>query len=74
MPTARTKRLITSLTAVGMQARYELEPATLEDGERRVAARALRWAKDLYVGKRGVDGLAAHEAVRDAIRTLEGKD
>jgi hypothetical protein len=81
MATARTQRLIASLTAVGVQARYKLEPGTLEDGERRVAVRALRWAQRqalshaiLYAATPPERERLIRAIVRDAIRALEGKD
>jgi hypothetical protein len=75
MATARTKRLLLKLEEATDIPWDDVSSWTgLTNHELAVAARALRWAKDLYMGKRGVDGLAAHGEVRDAIRALEGKD
>jgi hypothetical protein len=72
MATARTKRLLKALEEASEYRETDLadDADDLPGSERRVAARALRWAKRLG---EAVSGDEWHDSVQDAIKALECK-
>jgi len=70
--TPRTRRLVRALEKASRSPLSIPAPLSLYGFERAVAARALRWAKALY--SQSVSPQGFHDALRDAINALEGRD
>jgi len=80
--TPRTRRLIRALEKAALTNSIGVIPPPMLGSQRRVAARALRWALRLYAygtsgrwNRSGAQCLGdADDALRDAINALEGRD